>query len=71
MYVAYVFVVIRYNLVCCLILFVKQILAIHRGLLQVVPQSVLELLTWQELEKRICGEPEISMESLRNYGNNF
>lgn len=45
----------------------EQILAIHRGLLQVVPQSVLELLTWQELEKRICGEPEISMESLRNY----
>ncbi|ELU04919.1 hypothetical protein CAPTEDRAFT_168000 [Capitella teleta] len=42
-----------------------QISAISRGLLQVVPQAVLDLLTWQELERRICGDPEISLENLR------
>lgn len=41
--------------------------AIQRGILQVVPQAVLEMLTWHEFEKRVCGDPEISMEALRNY----
>lgn len=38
---------------------------IRRGLLSVIPQAVLDLLTWQELEKRICGDPEISVEALK------
>ncbi|XP_064606807.1 E3 ubiquitin-protein ligase HECTD3-like [Liolophura sinensis] len=42
-----------------------QIQAIKQGLLKVVPQAVLDLLTWQELEKRICGDPEITLEALR------
>lgn len=33
--------------------------------MSVVPQAVLELLTWQELESRVCGDPFISVEALR------
>ncbi|XP_077981106.1 E3 ubiquitin-protein ligase HECTD3-like isoform X2 [Glandiceps talaboti] len=43
----------------------QQIDAIRRGLLKVIPQAVLDLLTWQELEKRICGDPEITVEALK------
>lgn len=32
-----------------------------------MPQAVLELLTWQELERRVCGNPEISVDALRRY----
>uniref|UniRef100_A0A8C5QNN2 E3 ubiquitin-protein ligase HECTD3 n=1 Tax=Leptobrachium leishanense TaxID=445787 RepID=A0A8C5QNN2_9ANUR len=42
-----------------------QIHAIRAGLLKVVPQAVLDLLTWQEVEKRICGDPEVSVEALK------
>jgi E3 ubiquitin-protein ligase HECTD3 len=42
-----------------------QINAIRTGLLKVVPQAVLDLLTWQELEQRISGNPDISIEALR------
>ncbi|RUS83014.1 hypothetical protein EGW08_009202 [Elysia chlorotica] len=42
----------------------KQIKAIRTGLLKVVPEAALEMLTWQELETRVCGEPEISVEAL-------
>ncbi|XP_053738800.1 E3 ubiquitin-protein ligase HECTD3 [Synchiropus splendidus] len=43
----------------------QQIAAIQTGLLKVVPQAVLDLLTWQELEKKVCGDPEISVEALK------
>ncbi|KAM5148800.1 E3 ubiquitin-protein ligase HECTD3-like [Mantella aurantiaca] len=43
----------------------EQVEAIQAGLLKVVPQAVLDLLTWQELEKRVCGDPEISVEALK------
>uniref|UniRef100_A0A0B6ZW28 HECT domain-containing protein n=1 Tax=Arion vulgaris TaxID=1028688 RepID=A0A0B6ZW28_9EUPU len=42
----------------------KQLKAIRTGLLKVIPEAVLGLLTWQELETRICGEPEITVEAL-------
>lgn len=42
-----------------------QIEAIRRGLTQVVPQAAFELFTWQEVEKRICGDAEITMTALR------
>jgi E3 ubiquitin-protein ligase HECTD3 len=45
----------------------KQVQAIQRGLQQVVPQAVLDLLTSQELNKKICGDPEIKIEDLRKY----
>ncbi|CAI9732140.1 E3 ubiquitin-protein ligase HECTD3-like isoform X2 [Octopus vulgaris] len=43
----------------------KQIAAIRKGLLQVIPEDVLRLTTWQELEKRVCGEAEITVEALQ------
>ncbi|KAM4722366.1 E3 ubiquitin-protein ligase HECTD3 [Rhinophrynus dorsalis] len=43
----------------------EQIGALQAGLLKVVPQAVLDLLTWQELERRVCGDPEISVEALK------
>lgn len=44
---------------------VLQIAAMQAGLLKVVPQAVLDLLTWQEVEKKVCGDPEISVEALK------
>lgn len=43
----------------------RQIHAIYRGLTKVVPVSLLELLTWQELELKVCGNPKISVDDLR------
>lgn len=45
--------------------FEEQLAAIRRGLISVVPEAVLELLTWQELESRICGDPNITIEALK------
>ncbi|XP_046882909.1 E3 ubiquitin-protein ligase HECTD3-like [Hypomesus transpacificus] len=42
-----------------------QIAAMHAGLVKVVPQAVLDLLTWQEVEKKVCGDPEITVEALK------
>ncbi|EDV23348.1 uncharacterized protein TRIADDRAFT_27944, partial [Trichoplax adhaerens] len=43
-----------------------QIRSIKKGLLRVIPKAVLHILTWQELEKRICGNPEITVQELKN-----
>ncbi|XP_065069856.1 E3 ubiquitin-protein ligase HECTD3-like [Rhopilema esculentum] len=45
--------------------FNDQINSIRKGILKTIPQAVLDLLTWQELEKKICGDPEISVEALQ------
>ncbi|XP_014679289.1 PREDICTED: E3 ubiquitin-protein ligase HECTD3-like, partial [Priapulus caudatus] len=45
--------------------FDKQLEAIRKGILKVIPPAVLDLLTWQELERKICGDPEITVEALR------
>ncbi|NXP31552.1 HECD3 ligase, partial [Leiothrix lutea] len=45
----------------------EQIAAIRAGLLGVVPQPVLDLLTWQQIEKRICGDPEITAAELQKF----
>ncbi|NXO18713.1 HECD3 ligase, partial [Oriolus oriolus] len=45
----------------------EQIAAIRAGLLCVVPQPVLDLLTWKQMEKRICGDPEITMAELQQF----
>ncbi len=42
-----------------------QLAAIRKGFIQVVPSDVLNLLTWQELELKVCGNPEISIEALK------
>ncbi|KFZ68013.1 E3 ubiquitin-protein ligase HECTD3, partial [Podiceps cristatus] len=44
-----------------------QIAAMRAGLLRVVPQPVLDLLTWQQLEKKVCGDPEITVDELRRF----
>lgn len=43
----------------------EQIKAIKDGLTKVVPTEVLNLLTWQELETKVCGNPEISVDALK------
>ncbi|XP_035750075.1 E3 ubiquitin-protein ligase HECTD3 isoform X2 [Egretta garzetta] len=45
----------------------EQIAAMRAGLLRVVPQPVLDLLTWQQLEKKVCGDPEITVAELRKF----
>ncbi|KFP69342.1 E3 ubiquitin-protein ligase HECTD3, partial [Acanthisitta chloris] len=45
----------------------EQITAMRAGLLSVVPQPVLDLLTWQQMEKRICGDPEITVAELQKF----
>ncbi|XP_067997693.1 E3 ubiquitin-protein ligase HECTD3-like isoform X2 [Melanerpes formicivorus] len=45
----------------------EQIAAMRAGLLRVVPQPVLDLLTWQQLEKKVCGDPEITVAELRRF----
>eukprot|EP01012_Entosiphon_sulcatum_P010360 TRINITY_DN16038_c0_g1_i1.p1 TRINITY_DN16038_c0_g1~~TRINITY_DN16038_c0_g1_i1.p1 ORF type:complete len:4478 (+),score=532.68 TRINITY_DN16038_c0_g1_i1:861-14294(+) len=42
----------------------RQMDAIRKGLTSVVPEVLLDLLTWQELEVRICGEPVVSLPAL-------
>ncbi|XP_030350371.1 E3 ubiquitin-protein ligase HECTD3-like isoform X2 [Strigops habroptila] len=45
----------------------EQIAAMRAGLLRVVPQPVLDLLTWQLMEKKVCGDPEITVSELRRF----
>ncbi len=42
-----------------------QIDAVRRGLVSVIPTELLDLITWQELELKVCGNPEISVEALK------
>ncbi|CAB3977789.1 E3 ubiquitin- ligase HECTD3-like [Paramuricea clavata] len=43
----------------------EQVNAIRHGLAKVVPVSLLGLLTWQELELKVCGNPKVNVEDLR------
>lgn len=42
-----------------------QIDAIRQGLTTVIPVELLNLITWQELELKVCGNPEISVVALK------
>lgn len=53
------------SLLISVFLCLLQIAAMQAGLLKVVPQAVLDLLTWQEVEKKVCGDPEITVEALK------
>ncbi len=44
----------------------EQIAAMHRGLASVIPQRVLPLLTWQDLELAVCGRPDFDVAFLRS-----
>lgn len=46
-----------------------QVRAIREGFLSVVPEAALNLITWREIEIRICGNPEITIEELRKSGD--
>ena len=43
----------------------EQIATIRAGLIKVIPEAVLNLLTWEELEIKVCGNPEITLAALK------
>ncbi|XP_074642491.1 E3 ubiquitin-protein ligase HECTD3-like [Tubulanus polymorphus] len=43
----------------------EQVNAIRKGLLEVVPEPVIQLMSWQQLELRVCGDPEITIDALK------
>lgn len=45
--------------------FTTQVQAMREGLMTVVPESVLALLTWGNLERGVCGEREITLGQLK------
>jgi len=45
----------------------EQVRAIKRGLCELVPEAVLMLYSWSELERRICGKPFIDIDLLRRH----
>eukprot|EP00331_Platyophrya_macrostoma_P025521 CAMPEP_0176435218 /NCGR_PEP_ID=MMETSP0127-20121128/17175_1 /TAXON_ID=938130 /ORGANISM="Platyophrya macrostoma, Strain WH" /LENGTH=834 /DNA_ID=CAMNT_0017818171 /DNA_START=562 /DNA_END=3067 /DNA_ORIENTATION=+ len=45
--------------------FKKQAEAIRKGLCLIVPEGVLNLLTWRELETIVCGKPILDIDLLR------
>jgi len=44
-----------------------QISVIRKGLTSVVPESILALMTWQDLEWRVCGRPHVDVTLLRRH----
>ena len=44
-----------------------QLKAIHRGLTALIPDPLLSLMTWAELERRVCGTPTIDIELLKRH----
>lgn len=57
------------KVLCCVS--APQIAAMQAGLVKVVPQAVLDLLTWQEVEKKVCGDPEITVEALKRLSESY
>lgn len=54
--------------------FTKQVQAMKEGLMTVVPESVLALLTWGNLERGVCGDRDISLAHLKGackYGDDW
>ena len=43
----------------------KQAEALRKGLSIVVPEGLLNLLTWRELETLVCGKPILDVDLLR------
>jgi hypothetical protein len=43
-----------------------QMNAVRRGLATIVPQHLLTVFTWRELEEMVCGAPTMDIELLRN-----
>lgn len=43
----------------------KQVEAVRKGLTLVVPEGVLNLLTWREIETLVCGKPILDLDLLK------
>jgi len=37
------------------------------GLFSVIPEQLLGFMTWEELERRVCGSPEVDISSLKRH----
>jgi hypothetical protein len=46
-----------------------QIRWLREGLAQMIPDSCLSLMRWFELEKLVCGSPEVDIEFLKDNTN--
>jgi E3 ubiquitin-protein ligase HECTD3 len=46
---------------------IKQTESIIEGFVSVVPREVLALHTWKEVETKVCGNPEITVEALKRH----
>ena len=44
-----------------------QISAIRGGLHSIIPEQAIELLSWQELELRVCGRPTVDLDTLKRH----
>ena len=44
-----------------------QVSVIRQGLHSVIPQQALDLLSWQELELRVCGRPTVDLDVLKRH----
>jgi len=44
-----------------------QIEAIRKGITDVVPEPLLNIITWQDLEWRVCGKPKIDFQMLKRH----
>ncbi|PRP87156.1 putative HECT E3 ubiquitin ligase [Planoprotostelium fungivorum] len=49
--------------------FEEQMKAMRRGLATIVPQSLMSLFTWNELELSVCGKREVNLQLLRENTN--
>ena len=45
--------------------FDKQVTALRKGLVAVIPERALKLCTWQEFEVLVCGDPRIDVDVLK------
>eukprot|EP00743_Colponemidia_sp_Colp-15_P004697 GILK01005060.1.p1 GENE.GILK01005060.1~~GILK01005060.1.p1 ORF type:complete len:518 (-),score=109.58 GILK01005060.1:144-1697(-) len=51
-----------------------QVRAMRRGLATIVPVQLLQLFTWEELERKVCGKRDVDVEFLREnskYSNGY
>jgi len=44
-----------------------QLKAIKKGIFDIIPSSLLRILTWQDLQWRVCGRPTVDIQLLRRH----
>jgi len=45
----------------------RQLSKMRSGLCSVIPEQLLGFMTWEELERRVCGSPEVDLASLKRH----